>query len=158
MSVEISLTPHNLFMAGLVGISRHVKGAWKPGRYGVNNSNAGWQVNCDGAAGEMAVAKWLDVFYDGNLGNFKARDAGPLEVRTTALESGCLIIHPEDRDDGVFVLVLSHKSPTFILRGWLRGAEAKAKKYWKEGQKGRPAFFVPQNAPELKEMETLPRR
>jgi hypothetical protein len=142
--IVITLTPHNLFMAGLIGISRHVKGAHKLGQYGVDNSKTGWQINCDGAAGEMAVAKWLGIFYDGAIGNFRAKDAAEYQVRTNPNDWGDLILHPKDADDDLFILVLSHASPTFQLRGWLQGKEGKQQKWWRDGTKNRPAFFVPQ--------------
>tara|TARA_Y100000310_G_scaffold191013_1_gene191013 strand:+ start:2173 stop:2637 length:465 start_codon:yes stop_codon:yes gene_type:complete len=141
---KIELTPHNMLAAGLVGVSRQVKGLKKAGRYGVNNEKTGWQIHCDGACGEMAVAKWSGVFYDGALGDFEAKDAGKYQVRTNPNDWGDLILHPRDNDDDIFILVLSHESPVFYLRGWLYGREGKKKEYWRDGTKGRPAFFAPQ--------------
>jgi len=142
----IKLTPHNLFHAGMVGVSRHIKGASKKGRYGADNVKAGWQINCDGAAGEMAVAKAFNLYWDGALGNFNAKDVGKLQVRTNPNDWGDLILHPKDDDEDIFILVLSHLAPTYRLKGWLKGADGKLKKWWRDGAKGRPAYFVPQSA------------
>ena len=157
---EIKLTDHNLFVAGIIGCSRHVKGAKKQGQFGVNNATLGWQINCDGACGEMALAKWLGVWYDGALGDFTAADVGNYEVRTNPNEWGDLILREKDPDTSVFVLVLSHNAPRFLLRGWMYGYEGKQERYYRSGskhkQEDRPkAFFVPQRA--LKPMEELPR-
>ena len=154
--LKIRLTHHNLFIAGIIGISRHVKGVDKQGRYGADNARSGWQLNCDGACGEMAVAKWLGAWYDGALGNFEAADVDELEVRTNPNDWGDLILHPSDPDDSVFILVLSHDTPWFQLCGWMYGRDGKKDEYWREGTKGRPAFFVPQST--LRPMEDLPKQ
>lgn len=149
----ITLTPHGLFMAGIIGVSRQVKGASKVGRYGVKNSTVGWQYNCDGVCGEMVLAKWLNVFYDGSIGNFKAKDAGDYQARATSHKLGHLLLHPPDAAEDRFVLVLTHAAPVFTLFGWISGKEGKLQKYWREGEKDRPAFFVPQSV--LQPMDTL---
>lgn len=151
---EIQLSNHNLQTAGLVGVGRHIKGIKKEGQYGCNNVAVGWQVNCDGACGEMALAKYLGVFWDGNMGNFQAADVGALQVRTNPNAWGDLMLHPKDKDEDIFVLILSDKMPSYTLRGWIYGHEGKLQKWWRDGAKGRPAFFVPQS--ELHDMSTLP--
>ena len=154
MPVEIELTRHNYFMAGPVGVSPHVKGAYKQGRYGAGNAEGGWPFYCDGACGEMSVAKWLNVFYDGALGNFAAKDVGAIcQVRTTPYANGCLLLHPGDHDEDRFILVLAHKAPRYVLRGWLLGRDGKQQQWWPGKNPDRPAFWVPQS--ELKSMDTF---
>lgn len=152
-SDSITLTPHNLFFAGLVGVSRHVKDLGRKTNHGADKIKDGFQNDCVGACGEMVVAKWLDAFWDGAMGNFRAKDAGGLQVRTSTLAIASLILHPEDQSHDIFILVLAHQSPTFRLAGWLHGLDGKNRKYWRDGQKGRPAFFVPQA--DLKPMAEL---
>ncbi len=130
----------------MVGVSRHIKGHRKKGQYGVDNRKLGWQINIDGACGEMAVAKWMGRYWDGALGDFTAKDVGKLQVRTNPNDWGDLILHPKDADDDVFILVLSHNAPIYKLQGWLYGREGKQTQWWRDGEKGRPAFFVPQSA------------
>jgi hypothetical protein len=150
----IELSNHNLKTAGLIGVDRNINGLKKEGQFGCNNVAVGWQSNCDDACGELALAKYLGIFWDGNMGDFQAADVGALQVRTTSLETGALILYPTDKDDDVFVLVLSHKVPVYMLSGWIYGREGKLEKWWRDGTRGRPAFFVPQS--ELHEMSTLP--
>lgn len=153
--IRVDLTPFNLVYAGLVGVSRQVKGVKKKGTYGVKNFKDGWQNNCDGATGECAIAKWLNVFWDGALGDFRAKDVGGrYQARTTPYDWGDMILHPDDADDDVFILVLSHNAPAYYLKGWVYGREGKLEKYWRDGEKNRPAFFVPQGM--LEPMSTLP--
>ncbi len=151
---RLTLTPHNLFYAGMVGVSRHIKGARKAGQYGADNARVGWQINCDGACGELVLAKYRNVYWDGSLGNFGAADVGRIQVRTNPNEWGDLILHPKDANDDIFVLVLSHDAPMFHLRGWIKAGEGKHDKWWRDGTKNRPAFFVPQDA--LIGMSSLP--
>ena len=150
--IEIELTPHNLLSAGLVGVSRYVKDTRKIGTYGADNVTKGWQMHCEGACGELAVAKHYGVFYDGALGNSQAKDAGRSQVRTTHYKSGGLILHEQDASEDVFILVLSHKTPIFILQGWLYAQEGKQERFWRADW-DRPAYLIPQS--ELQPMETL---
>lgn len=154
--VAVQLTAHNMFMAALVGVSRHVKDMARIGKAGQDKRVRGWQDDCDGACGEAAVAKWLGVFYDGALGDFAAKDAGHVQVRTTPRASGCLIVRDHDADDDIYILVLSHDAPNFILAGWIRGCDAKQGEWRDAKGTDRPAaFFVPQEA--LKVMDEFPR-
>jgi hypothetical protein len=93
----------------------------------------------------MALAKLLNVFWSGAIGDLRAKDAGRLQVRSTSRSDGCLILHDKDPDDDVFVLAIGF-SPTFKFRGWITGKSGKDKAYWRDPIGGRPAYFVPQSA------------
>ena len=140
-------------MAAMIGISRNVKGTGKAGRYGVDQVRNGWQIHCDGACGEAAVAKAFGLYWDGSIGDFGATDVGEYQVRTNPNEWGDLILHERDNDADPYILVLSHGSPDFNLRGWIYGSEGKLSEYWRDGSPGRPAFFVPQD--KLRPIEEL---
>lgn len=111
----------------------------------------GLDLHLQGAAAEAAVAKWRNVWWSGALNQLKAADVGSLQVRSTQHENGCLIVHPSDPDDDVFILAVG-KAPTFRLAGWIRGSAAKDQGFWRDPTgKGRAAYFVPQSA--LRPME-----
>ena len=159
--IKVELTENNLLCAGLVGVCRQVSGFVRDvqagrdtqkGKYGVNNAVNGWQYNCDGAMAEMAVAKHFGVFYDGAYGNFKAKDVGELQVRSTSLKRGSLLLHDSDLDDDRFILVLTFEAPVLYLCGWCYGREGKQEQYWRTDTK-RPAYFYPQNF--LRSMDTI---
>jgi hypothetical protein len=108
---------------------------------------------------EMAVAKYLDRFWSGAVGEYSAADIGPgrgIEVRGTELPHGKLIVHPDkDPDDSIFVLVIA-SGRVFTLVGWMKGRVAKQQQWWSDPTgEGRPAFFVPQGL--LWEMDDLPK-
>src|SRR5688572_3645476 len=132
--------------AAQVGVMREVQNrrAGRVHAHGCGPDN-GWSQHIEGAAGELAVAKALGLFWSGAVGNLAADDVGPLQVRTTRVEAGCLIVHPSDPADRAFVLVTG-QAPDFMLRGWIMGRHAKRHKWWADPAGGRPAFFVPQRA------------
>lgn len=105
----------------------------------------GLRLHLEGAAGELAVAKFLGRYWNGSLGQMRAGDVGQVQVRTTKHQNGCLILHPSDRDDDVFILAIG-EAPTLRLAGWIRGRDGKQEKFRRDPVGGRAAFFVPQGA------------
>lgn len=153
--VKVSLTKHNLLYAAFIGISRRVKGIGKPGRYGVNNQDVGWNIDCDSCCAEAAVAKHFNLWWDGALGNFTAADVGSkIQVRSTRWKSGKLILHKDDSDDHLFILVLTHEEPVMILAGWIYGKDGKKEKWWDVDGKNFPAYFIKQS--DLNDMNDFP--
>lgn len=155
----VELSEFNIFMAGMVGVSRHMKCIRAATGYnGINNRKRGWQDNCDGALGEQAFAKWLDVYWDGTPNTFRTKpDVAEYEVRTNSESWGDLILRDRDKDDAVYVLVLSHECPRFHMQGWVYGRDGKQPQWRRKGDTSRPeAWFVPQNA--LNDMADLPGR
>lgn len=123
-------------------------------RYGsLPEENA--QIEVFSCRGEMAVAKYLNLFWSGSIGDFKAVDVGGLvEVRTVDKKGRRLIVHPEDKDWPPFVFVDASDAPNINLVGWLYGYDAKQEKYWADPTgNNRPAYFVPQS--DLRPMEDL---
>lgn len=116
----------------------------------------GWDIHILGAVGEFAVAKRFRLFWSGNMGFLKAPDVADLEVRSTT-GGGRLILHPTSPDDHIFVhLAFGNGLTEAVVRGWMFGREGKRPEWWKDpSQKNRPAFFVPNEWPPLREPEEL---
>jgi hypothetical protein len=144
--VFVELTPVEMEIAAFVAAKRQVENLTKCriDAYGAPK-DSGWSLHIEGAAGEMAVAKWSGRYWNGNLGDLGADDVGRLQVRTRSRHDYELIIHPSDRDDRAFVLVTG-LAPNFVLRGWIWGREAKREEWWRDPAGDRPAYFVPQSA------------
>ena len=121
--------------------------------HGAAPDASGWGLHIVGACGEMAVAKLLNKYWNGALGNLKADDVSMVQVRTRTKHTYDLIVHPSDPDDKMFVLVTG-LPPKFRVHGWIVGGFAKTDKYWKDPAGGRPAFFVPKS--DLAPMTDLP--
>lgn len=142
----VHLTPAEIMMAATIGIMRQATNIRddRKDRYGASEKN-GWQLHVEGALGEAAVAKGLNIFWNGSIGTFKAPDVADLQVRSTTWSSGSLIIHKADSSKEIFILVTGVNG-SYVLRGWMYGADAKNEKYWKDPKKeNRFAYFVPQS-------------
>ena len=136
----------------LVGSMRNVeslKGRRAPA-YGAKNE---WHYHIEGALGEMAVAKALSVYWGGTVCSFHSADIGEqLQVRTRSSHTYDLIVRDADDDDHIFLLVTG-EAPTYHVRGWMRGRDAKRDEFLKEYGGRPPAYFVPQS--ELHTLEAL---
>lgn len=146
LDLAITLTTSELEIAAAIGCRRQVQNlsARRTDRNGAEPGK-GWQYHIEGAAGEMAVAKWAGRYWNGNIGNLAADDVGRLQVRTASGHGYSLLIYPTDADDKAFILVTG-LAPAFVLRGWIWGREGKRQEWWSDPVGGRPAFFVPQAA------------
>lgn len=125
-------------------------------RYGAPTGAEGERINNDGAIAEFAVAKFLNLFWCGSVGNYHALDVGGLvEVRAADLPSKRLLLHKPDRDEAPFVSAIVEKNNSeIVLRGWLFGHEAKDEQYWSDpSKKNRPAYFVKTSV--LRDMNSL---
>jgi hypothetical protein len=145
--ITVDLSVPEMYLATLVGVMREIQHLGNPARqhrYGADPTRH-FQLHIQGAAGELAVAKIYNCFWNGAVGNLRASDVGPLGVRTTAHPTGRLCLHPADPDDTPFVLVVG-TMPTLRLAGWLRARDGKREEWWDDPQRtNRPAFYVPQH-------------
>jgi len=143
--LEVTLTWSEVMQAAQVGVLRQVQNLrlQREPRYGAGDAG-GWEKNIVGTLGEMAVAKWLNQFWSGALGDLKAADVGLLQIRAT-VHGTHLLLHPADADEQIFILVTG-LPPVLRLCGWCRGREGKQQRYWRDLAGGRPAYCVPQAA------------
>jgi hypothetical protein len=152
---RISLTATELMIAGYVGNARNVQSLtkrWEPAA-GVGVSNT-WTPNIEGAAGEMAVAKLLGIYWRPIVGDHQADDVGPYQVRTNiSRKHADLCLREKDRDDRLYISVLSFV-PEFVILGFISGADGKRCEYRRDGSPGRPqCFYVPRVA--LRDLDGL---
>ena len=87
--------------------------------------------NSEAIGAEMAAAKLFGFKdFEPSVNTFKREaDIGSrIEVKHTKWESGHLIIKPSDRNEDIAVLVTG-KSPTYFVIGWIPVAMAKKDKY-----------------------------
>lgn len=156
--IAVKLTSSELFYAAMEGVRRHVHAVQNNARqtYGRGGTHHDWNNGIVGMVGELCVAKAFGLYWTGlgAMGQFQLPDVGPLQVRTTVYDTGCLLLHPEDGDDDTFVLVTGDKLD-YALRGWCYARDGKRDEFWRR-ETDRPAFFVPQSA--LQPIETLKTR
>jgi hypothetical protein len=107
-----------------------------------------------GAAGELAVGKWSNTFFVPSVNTFhRVPDClKDVEVRSTRLLGGCLIVRGNDADDRRYVLAIVN-GDQILLAGWLYGHEAKRDEWIRDPHNQRPAWFAPQES--LRGMDEL---
>jgi len=155
-AVSVGLTEHEMFVAATVGITRMLK-VIKEGRnhtYGSTDKD-NWQRHIEGAFGECAVAKYLKIFWmGGRFDKIGGPDVGIYEVRTADKEYKRLILHPEDKDDSLFIFVTGLHGK-YRLRGWIKCSEGKLDRFWEDPKhENRWAYFVPTSV--LNPISTFP--
>ncbi len=103
-------------------------------------------IDGESAAAEFLVAQYYSLAWlsSEDTGPTKCDLEGGVDVHWTDRENGSLIVHAQDADDVVAVLVTGNM-PEGIIRGWLPIAEAKQPRWWR-AQVRYPAYFVPQDA------------
>lgn len=142
---SLTLDPHELQIAAFIGCRRRIetlKGSLKDA-HGFDGGGA-WDIDVMGAAAEMALAKMLNIYWCGDVNTFKLPDVGSLQVRSTSLNNGSLIVRQNDSDNDTFVLMLFQRPSTFCFGGWMKGVDAAQRKYRRAPNGRPPAFFVPQ--------------
>lgn len=158
-NIIISLNLMELQLAAELGIERQLESLRKKlsDKHGFNGLDK-WTIHIEGAAGEMALAKYLNVFFVPTINTFKkGGDVGNYQVRTCLKndeEDLYLLVRPDDDDERIFIAIWS-RCPDYHILGWMKSSDAKQEK-WKQFRGGRPpAFFV---KPEfLNPMSTLPK-
>ena len=146
----VNLTPAEMQVAYMVAAQRQIMNVKVGAKdtYGAAQFHNAIALNMTGCAAEMAVAKGLNLFWSGSVGNYNASDVGGMvEVRSIVRPTDSLIIHDEDKDGLPYVLC--HSIPntfTFDLKGWIWGKQGKDRKFWRDPQgTNRHAYFVPQD-------------
>jgi len=140
----VALTFHEIYIAACIGVARRLASIKRGETNKVQNKDFGWHSDIEGACGELAVAKFLGVFWDGSINTFKSADIGmSLQIRHTQHEDGCLILRSGDATTDTYILVTgSH--PKYEIRGYIAGYEGMIDDFIKDPNGKYPAWFVPQ--------------
>jgi hypothetical protein len=119
---QVTLTPAEARMACLIGTERRLVAL----RGGLQSSTGvrpetAWQIDIEGAGAELAFAKALGWYWDGQLGGtgHHRPDVGQVHVRQTTRTTGHLLIRPRFDVPGVYALVTG-SLPRYQVRGWAR--------------------------------------
>lgn len=121
-------------------------------------SAEGYKLHREGAAGELAFARYIGVPWDRSVNTFKQPDVAGWHVRTRTNWAWDLIIRAAD-PDGPYVLVLGHSMPTHYLTGQPHPVNFRIAGYYPSADDARThpewvhdygahgeAWFVPQSA------------
>ncbi len=144
--ILVRLTSSELIQAAMIGTMRRIQDIKKGRRpqYGIGHDRE-WQADMMGAIGELVVAKTLNRFWNGALGDLGAADVDhSFEVRTRSEHWHDLLLHDKDKDDLPYILVTGYND-VYVIRGWIYGLIGKSEQFWADkSEKNRWAFFVPQ--------------
>jgi hypothetical protein len=157
--IEFVFTPEERRLAMEEGMRRQtvneakgLRGRNKGPRFG----DKALEVHLLGAAGEMAVASYMDIkehLYSEQEAKRGSDDLpGGIDVKTRSKHKYDLLVQRRSDPGKKFVLVTIENQKT-LLHGWCYGSEAMDEKYWADPARGRPAYFVPQSV--LRSMESL---
>ena len=142
---KITLTEEELYICAIAGARRQIESVMdgREDQHGFDGYE-GWTVHIEGVCGEFAVSKYLNVHFGFHCNTFTSgTDVGPYEVRTRSEHRYDLLVRNRDDDDKIYIHVTG-RAPHYVIRGWLRGHDAKKKKFAKD-YGGRPtAYFVPE--------------
>jgi len=144
MENEITLTWYEIYMAAHVGVARRLASLERKETNKVQNKDFGWHSDIEGACGELAVAKFLGIFWDGSINTFKAPDVGLLHVRHTQLPNGHLFIREGDDERGLYVLVTGFH-PIYKIPGFMIAINGMKDEYSKNPNGKFPTWMVPQS-------------
>jgi hypothetical protein len=153
--ITVELKWYEVHNCALVGVVRKIEGLRqmrKPLHY--FEGHDGFEIDIQGACGELAAAKAVDRYWSGSVNAGKSPDLGPYQVRTSLRENGDLVLRDNDKDEEITILVRG-RAPHFEVVGWIRNRDGKRKEYYRSLVAGRPpAFVVPYE--KLNPMEKLP--
>lgn len=161
MICKVTLNQKEFAYAESVGKTRQEE-AVKSGRHDAHGySGDGFNIHVQGACGELALAQALGWHWSAPVNTYKSGgDVGILQVRTAVrfLRSGkdtSLIIRPDDNDDDIFVLVWMIDKHNYEIAGYIKGVDAKQRKWWRPNpSNGRPPLYLIDRAG-LKDVEDL---
>lgn len=153
--VSITLTEEEIEIAKDAGVRRQKNAVVKNIMDAHGFSGDGLRIHQQGCIAEYATAKWLNVDWVDFSVDFKelTYDVGEFQIRSTDFKYGRLLLHHDDPDDQIFILVRIDRMPTIDLVGWIIGKHGKREVWWDELLKNRPCFIVPNR--ELHLMENL---
>ena len=158
MSLEypiVKLTQRELMLGSIVGLQRQVEcqASSKNGnrsiseyqkRYGNPGVKGLWNNAIEGALGELALAKHLNVYHTG-IGGYNYVDVGEFyEVRTRPEVYQQLFVKKKDNPDKYYVLVQGAYGE-YKIRGWICGKEVFSTPSWYHSNGGNTSeqFWVP---------------
>jgi hypothetical protein len=147
MITEVTLNKYEMVMAAQIGLERKLLAIENGHKDNHGFEGPGWNEDIEGSCGEMAVAKYLGIYWGGGMGEeFKSPDLGDrIQIRTTPRLDGSLIVRKDAKDDHIYVLVTG-EAPTYFLRGFISAADAKRDEFVRAPNGRPPAWFVPQYA------------
>lgn len=141
---DVQLSFHEMLVCTHVGGVRRIAALknGRPGRRTTHHLDAPWDIDIEAAMSEAALAKHLNVWWSGQLGNLLAADASRLQVRWTHWPNGFLRLISDDDPTQFFVLMIGSQG-RYRIAGQMRADAGKRQEWWRDDHN---AYCVPQEA------------
>lgn len=151
----VALTGHDLELARRVARERTADSRRAGFRTkGLQPSDRVASDDMIGAAGELAVCRFLGVEWQTELRRFRLADVrSDIEVRATRVGHGGLVVYLDDPPGKRYLLAVADL-PAVRLVGWLPGDVAKDRKWLRRWNRGNTTYLIPQR--DLRPVSTLP--
>lgn len=148
----IHFTWSEMMMAVIVGVQRQMSSLRKGSddRF-VKEGAKGWDAHIEGAIGEFAVAKALNIHWAGTLDTYKrGGDIGAnVQVRNRSRHDWELQIReddiPKDGEQEQYFVLVTGTGFDRVVRGWFPSRQPKEAAWWKNHGGHGYAWFVPQD-------------
>ncbi len=142
--MNVTLTWQEVASGALVGAQRRISSKRKNLTDRLIHGSA-WDVDIEGACGELAACKALRVYWNPSVDVFNVPDIPPdIDVKATA--SGQFIVKPHYIDSRRYLFVQG-TAPTYKVVGWIFGYEAKHAEWFTTQRADYPkVYFVPREA------------
>jgi len=128
---KIQLTRQEIEVAAQAGITSYLNAVYRNNSKPNNSGNSTIQSAICGYAAEAAVARALDIPWDGHLNDMAGYDVGKFQIKTTNCPWGDLVLQENDLKYGkstdIYILVVNNMSrqrftfnqiPTFWIIGF----------------------------------------
>ena len=145
---RVTLEKYEFEIAKFVGQARNNSAMAKGSKdhFTLRKGEESEDLHIIGACGEVAVAKYLNIFWDGSVNTYKTSpDLKPsLEVKTTRNPEGDLYIKNHESLEQRFILVargVKDKFAVWDIVGWFNGVDAPP--YITENIDGKSCYKVP---------------
>ena len=164
---SVNLTIEEIQVAAQAGLQRQLRCLRGSGngsrtlsdytrRYGSPGKSGLWTNSIEGALGEFAVAKFLNLYPTG-IGGYNATDVGKdIEVRTRPEKFHQLFLKKTDKPDKYYILVQGSYGE-YIIRGWRAARDIFGHKEWFHNNNGKTSenYWIPHDF--LFPISTLPK-
>jgi hypothetical protein len=148
LGLKVTLERYEVVLAANTAIERYVSTMKNAQMHGLKDMNP-WErilLDVDGCGSEIAVAKYLGLYWGANFGENGVDIKPNIDVKFTKHQNGRLLIRPEAGDDVKFVLVKGGM-PDYELIGWIMGGDAKKPEFLDKPDWKRPELYcVPEEA------------
>jgi hypothetical protein len=138
--MKITLNANEMLVATYIGSRRNAEALHRKRKPRFPEKTPGelWGFHIEAAHAELAVAKYLGVYWGFGVNTFHTPDIvnTPFEVRWSTKD--CLKVRPDDKG---IVISVTGTCPNYEIKGWIHAEEAKHEAFL---NKQKPeCYFVP---------------